>query len=198
MAKSIILDFEGAQSSFEHTKLDRAQLYGSRRRIPLDPEDQVCIRASLTVDGLYLLQSGMTAQGYFDEQGKWLQRSQLVGLDSDGNKLDVKPSTLGIAQKATAINPSELLRYTVNAIYILEPITLDSALASRMESGAVVRFGFNYGTDYHLETGFLVKNSEGYFCLVGEPITASWSEPGRIESIVTTEDSPDDLDFEMF
>jgi hypothetical protein len=100
---------------------------------------------------------------------------------------------------ATFTNANNSTSWTIEYVVVhADLITLDSALASRMESGAVVRFGFNYGTDYHLETGFLVKNSEGYFCLVGEPITASWSEPGRIESIVTTEDSPDDLDFEMF
>ena len=86
MAKPIVLEFEGAQSSFDLAKLDRARLYGARKRIPLDQSGQTCIKASLTTDGLYLLQSGMTAQGYFDEDGRWLQRSQLSGLDVDGSQ----------------------------------------------------------------------------------------------------------------
>ena len=106
MAKPIVLTYEGVQSSFDHAKLDRARLYGARKRIPLDQDGQTCVKAALTIDGLYLLQSGMTAQGYFDENGRWLQRSQLVGLDPDGHPLELKPSTLGVAVEAVVADPS--------------------------------------------------------------------------------------------
>ena len=198
MAKPIVLEFEGAQSSFDLAKLDRARLYGARKRIPLDQSGQTCIKASLTTDGLYLLQSGMTAQGYFDEDGRWLQRSQLSGLDVDGNVLELRPSTLGVTQIAVAVDPSELLRYTTDAIYLLEAIGVDGALDARLGAGEVFRFGFNYGSDFHLETAFLIKNAEGYFCLVGTPVLPAWSEPGRVELAANPEETSDDLDFEMF
>ena len=198
MAKPIVLEFEGAQSSFDLAKLDRARLYGARKRIPLDQNGQACIKAALTTDGLYLLQGGMTAQGYFDEDGRWLQRSQLSGLDVDGNVLELRPSTLGVAQTAAAVDPSELLRYTTDAIYLLEAIGVDRALDARLGAGEVFRFGFNYGSDFHLETAFLIKNAEGYFCLVGTPVLPAWSEPGRVELAASPEETSDDLDFEMF
>lgn len=198
MAKPIVLEFEGAQSSFDLAKLDRARLYGARKRIPLDQSGQTCIKASLTTDGLYLLQSGMTAQGYFDEDGRWLQRSQLSGLDVDGNVLELRPSTLGVCQTAVAVDPSELLRYTTDAIYLLEAIGVDGALDARLGAGEVFRFGFNYGSDFHLETAFLIKNADGYFCLVGTPMLPIWSEPGRVELAANPEETSDDLDFEMF
>ena len=198
MAKPIVLEFEGAQSSFDLAKLDRARLYGSRKRIPLDQNGQACIKAALTTDGLYLLQSGMTAQGYFDEDGRWLQRSQLSGLDVDGNVLELRPSTLGVTQIAVAVDPSELLRYTTVAIYLLEAIGVDGVLDARLGAGEVFRFGFNYGSDFHLETAFLIKNADGYFCLVGTPMLPIWSEPGRVELAASSEETSDDLDFEMF
>jgi hypothetical protein len=111
----------------------------------------------------------MTAQGYFDENGRWLQKSQLVGLDADGQPLEIKPSTLGVAQTLSAVDPAEMLRHTTAAVYQLDAATVDGALATRLEAGDVFKFGFNYGADYHLETAFLVKNAEGYFCLVGSP-----------------------------
>ena len=52
------------------------------------PDRPALLKAALTTDGLYLLQSGMTAQGYFDETGRSLQKSQLVGLDADGQPLE--------------------------------------------------------------------------------------------------------------
>lgn len=199
MAKPIVLTFEGAVSNFDHAKLDRTHLYGARKRIPLDHEGQPCVKASLTVDGLYLLQSGMTAQGYFDEEGRWLQRSQLVGLDPDGNALELKPSTLGVAREAVVADPSELLRHTIDAVYMLNPTAVDDALVRTLEAGDVVRFGFNYGADYHEESAFLLKNAEGYFCLVGTSVLPAWCEPGQVAVVEAAEEAAgDDLDFEMF
>jgi hypothetical protein len=97
----------------------------------MDQGGQPCEKAALTEDGLYLLQSGMTAQGYFDEGGRWLQRSELVGLEVDGTPLELKPSTLGVAQAAQAVDPPELLRHTINSVYALEPTAVDAGLATR-------------------------------------------------------------------
>ena len=199
MAKPIVLSVDGVESIFDHAKLDRARLYGARKRVPLDEAGSPCVKAALTVDGLYLLQAGMTSQGYFDEDGRWLQRSQLVGMDPDGNVLELKPSTLGIAVSAESVDPSELLRFTVNSVYMLTPSSLDGKLASRLEAGELFRFGFNYGSDYREETAFLVKNTDGYFCLVGVITIPSWCEPGQVAVVDSVdEESADELDFEMF
>lgn len=198
MAKPIVVALDGVESSFEHAKLERSRLYGARRRLPLDQNGQPCIKAALTTDGLYLLQGGMTAQGYFDETGRSLQRSQLVGLDADGQPLAIKPSTLGVAQALTPVDPSEVLRHTIDAVHVLDAATVDGALTLRLEAGEVFRFGFNYGADYHEETAFLLKNAEGCFCLVGVPMTPVWCEPGKVVMVEVSEESTDDLDFEMF
>jgi hypothetical protein len=198
MAKPIVISFNGAESNFDHAKVDRTKLYGARKRVPLDASESPCVKAALTADGLYLLQSGMTAQGYFDESGRWLQKADLVGLDADGNTLELKPSTLGTAQAAEEIDAAEVLRHTIDSVYALEPMTVDGGLQARLDAGAVFRFPFNYGADYHLETAFLVKNSEGCFCLVGVPFTATWAEPGKVASVEEMEAVEDDLDFDMF
>lgn len=198
MAKPIVVSLDGVQSSFDHTKLERHKLYGARKRIPLDQSGQPCVKAALTVDGQYLLQSGMTAQGYFDEGGRWLQKSELQGLDADGQPLELKPSTLGQAQELTPVAPAEVLRHVTDAVYPLQPIALDAALAARLDAGEIFRFGFNYGADYHLETAFLLSNMEGPFCLVGVPVLPVWSEPGLVAVAEAPEEVGDDLDFDMF
>lgn len=88
MAKPIVVSLDGIESSFDHIKLDRKRLCGERRRVPLDLLGETCVKSASTSDGLYLLQSGVTAQGYFDESGRWLQKSQLVGIGSDGQALE--------------------------------------------------------------------------------------------------------------
>jgi hypothetical protein len=198
MAKPIIVSVNGIESSFDHVKLERSRLYGSRRRLPLDQDGATCVKAALTVDGLYLLQAGMTAQGYFDEQGRPIARNELVGLDADGQPLPLKPSTLGVSQPATVVDPSEVLRCRIESVYMLDPLAVDDALATRLQGGEVIRFGFNYGADYHEESAFLLRNPDGYFCLIGSGLAPVWSEAGKVEVMEATETASDDLDFEMF
>lgn len=198
MAKPIIVSLDGIESSFDHIKLDRKRLYGERRRVPLDLSGEPCAKSALTSDGLYLLQSGMTAQGYFDESGRWLQKSQLVGIGSDGQALEPMPSTLGAAQPLELVEPDVLLEHVVESVYTLEATDLAAALQERLAAGDVFRFGFSYSADYKYSAAFLLKNTEGFFCLIGSPLTATWSEPGKLAEVIDTEDSSDDLDFEMF
>ena len=198
MAKPIIVSLNGTESAFDHAKVERKRLYGERRRVPLDADGEPCLKSALTADGQYLLQSGMTAQGYFDEEGRWLQKSQLVGIGSDGEPLQIQPSTLGLAQALEPTPPGTILEHTIEAVYGLDPLTVDGALMTRLEAGEVFKFGFNYSADYHQESAFLLKSTEGVFCLVGVPFTVSWSEPGKVADIAADEETSDDLDFEMF
>ena len=198
MAKPIVVSLDGIESSFDHVKLDRKRLYGERRRVPLDLTGEPCVKSALTSDGLYLLQSGMTAQGYFDESGRWLQKSQLVGIGSDGQALEPMPSTLGAVQPLELVEPDVLLEHVVESVYTLEATDLAAALQERLAAGDVFRFGFSYSADYKQSAAFLLKNTEGIFCLIGAPLTATWSDPGKLAEVVDAEDSSDDLDFEMF
>jgi hypothetical protein len=77
-------------------------------------------------------------------------------------------------------------------------LVLDAALQERLTNGEIFRFGFNYSADYKQETAFLLQNAEGFFCLVATPISTTWSEPGKLAELADTEESSDDLDFEMF
>lgn len=198
MAKPVVVSFNGAESSFDLAKVERKRLYGERRRIPLDADGENCIKSSLTTDGLYLLQSGMTAQGYFDESGRWLQKSQIVGIGVDGQVLEIQGSTLGVCQLLQPIDPSVILEHAIDAVYALDPIAVDASLQSSLDAGDAYRFGFNYSADYHQESAFLLKNTEGIFCLVGVPFTAVWSEPGKVTVADDELEASDDLDFEMF
>ena len=198
MARTVVCSLNEVDSTFNLLKLDRERLYGSRKRIVLDGLSQPCTKASLTVDGLYLLQTGMTAQGYFDESGRWLQKSELVGLDAEGDTLELEPSTLGVAQKLRLVQPSELLTHAVTSVYILEPTSLDATLEGCLDRGDIFAFDFNYSADYRTEKAFLLKNSEGVFALVCEPTHPKWCEPGSVTVLEDSAEVVDELDFDMF
>ncbi|MCB9568776.1 MAG: hypothetical protein H6710_16435 [Myxococcales bacterium] len=200
MAKPIIVNWKGVQSSFRLEKLDRAKLYGKRQRQVLDPGGERCERAELTRDGSLLIRSGMTAQGYFDGEGLWVANRDLVGLDEKGEPLPQVGSTLGVEQPlAGPVDPSEVLDLAVRSVYVLTPEGLDPDLQKRLLGGEVFRFPFNYRADYNAETAFLIGNKSGFFALVGQPAPGEWCE---LETVAaeTYDDAGDDdeLDFEMF
>ena len=84
MAKNIIVSLDGEESSFGFKAVDRASLYGKRRRIALDKDGNPCTRGSLLEDGSLLLKSGMSGQGYFlDARG--IGVFQHVRVDEEGH-----------------------------------------------------------------------------------------------------------------
>ncbi len=200
MAKAIIVTHNGEESRFDFAKLERAKLYGSRRRVALDATGAPCKRASLTQDGRFLLQSGMTAQGYLAADGRWIPNAELVGLDAEGRVVEKQPSTLGVAQPLAEVPPRDLFDLRVSSTYALTVQHLESGLQAALDAGKVFRFDFNYRGDFRPETAFLVKNDAGYFAIVGALATPIWIEPAASPPpIPAAEDAAsDDLDFEMF
>ena len=143
MAKPIIVNWGGVQSTFDHEKLDRAKLYGKRQRQILDPGDQRCERAELSRDGTLLIRSGMTAQGYFDEAGAWIPNARLVGLDAEGKPLPHVPSTLGEPQKMVGpVDASEIFDLAVRSVYVLSAAGLDPTPQAPLQAGKVFRLPF--------------------------------------------------------
>ncbi|MCB0919254.1 MAG: hypothetical protein KDC39_11890 [Actinobacteria bacterium] len=201
MSKPVVVSLNGQQSQFGLRAVKRSALYGRRRRVALDKDGNPCTRASLLADGSLLLQSGMTGQGYFTDDGSMYKLGDLTALSPEGEELPVAPSTLGVCQELTGpIDPTFLLDLRVQAVYLLDPTEVDDDLLQRLQAGELFSFGFNFRDDYHEETAVLLASSEGVFALVGDPIARSWA---ALETAATlpTEDAEaddDDLDFEMF
>lgn len=201
MARSIVVSLDGAVSSLGYARLDRAKLYATRKRLPLDSEGNPCVRAELSDDGSMLVSSGMTAQGYFNESGAWVPTKGLVGLDADGNALPLQPSTLDEAQALTEVEPEALLDVATATVYLIEPNEVDDALTAALDAGKIFRFNFNQRADYHMETAYLVANEHGIFVLVGDSVEVPWCVLDQPSVLVEDDDadsSDDDLDFEMF
>lgn len=200
MAKPIVLERGGAVSRFDFSKVTRAQVYGRKRRVPQGPDGEPCARASLAFDGSLLLRSGMTGQGYFEDDSHWIPAKELVGMDSEGKALPFVPSTLGEGQALEGPHsPRELLDLQVESVYALDPVEVEDSLATDLQAGKIYSFAFNYRGDYQAEKGFLVGNDEGFFALVGQIAEPEWCELDEIAPPVFDDEAEDDddIDFEM-
>jgi hypothetical protein len=199
MARTIVVSLDGKESSFGFAKLDRKKLYASRKRIPLDNDGEPCQRASLTDDGSMLVASGMTGQAYFDGTGRWVQNSELVGVDAEGNTVDKQPSTLGTPQPLTEVEPNALLDAAITTVYMLDTDEIDGALQSQLDDGKLFRFAFNMRADFHLETAYLLSNEHGTFVLLGDTYAVPWCTLDQpVMPLDDDDDDDDELDFEMF
>ena len=199
MAKNIIVSLDGEESSFGFKAVDRASLYGKRRRIALDKEGNPCTRGSLLEDGSLLLKSGMSGQGYFLEDGTFLKQSDLEGFDINWNPLTKAPSTLGEVQKLEGpVNPNDVLDLRVKTVYSLDPENFSAKLKTSLDEGNIFKFTFNYREDYHAETAFLMSNENGVFALIGDPVDYNWLSLNVVPVINDIEiDDAEELDFEM-
>lgn len=198
MPKGIVVAHDGTVSSFQIEKVERAKLYGARRRLAVDQKGRTCARAALTDDGQVLLRAGMTAQGWFDSDGRQIEQKAIGAEDADGNPLDLVPSTLGVEQPLEGpIAATEVLDLSLTAVYRIAPEQIDDTLAASLAAGEFWRFPFNYRPDYRSETGYLVQNADGIFALVGVPAPAEFLEPQAPPPLADDDDDDDDLDFEM-
>ena len=200
MAKTINLTYGAETAIFAYKPIDRAVLYGKRRRVAIDLNGKECAKASLLSDGSLLIRSGMTAQGYFTEDETWVPQSELEAINLDGTKPELFPATVGenvVAEKVSAV---EALSLRFDTTYSLEPEELPGGLKKELDSGSLFKFPFNPRADYQVETGILVSNENGYFALIGQEVEYQYSALSSVVSVVdeAASDSSDDLDFEMF
>lgn len=200
MAATINVSLDGALGVFSFSPVARADLYGRRRRIALDESGEPCSRAALLADGSMLLQSGMTAQGYFLPDEVWVPQGDLEAIQADGSPAERVASTLGETQPLTEITAEQLLDVHVHNVYLLEPETLAADLNAALDDGRLFSFPFNFRADYSIETGVLLSNDEGIWALIGYSLEATWQELATVTTMLeaSDDDAEDDLDFEMF
>ena len=200
MAKTINIKYQGESAVFSYRPIDRGALYGKRRRVAFDEKGNECTKASLLLDGSLLIKSGMTAQGYFTPDKVWVPQGELEAINADGTKPELFPATVGEEVEAEEIDPRDALDLRFTTTYSLEAESLPSGVKKALDAGTILKFPFNPKADYHVETGILVGNDNGYFALIGEKVEYVFVELASVLSVSeesASEDS-DDLDFEMF
>jgi hypothetical protein len=76
MAKQLVVTHAGTELAFGLTRIERSKIYGTRRRVVIDAQERPCVRAALSADGRTLIASGMTGQGHFTPDGRWVARGE--------------------------------------------------------------------------------------------------------------------------
>ena len=204
MARALEFAVKGQSFKAELTKVDRSALYGSVDVETRDRNGLRCTIATLASDGRTLIPSGGTALGTIAQDGRWLERADLVAVDARGNRLNTVASSfdapIALEGKTT---PERFLDHSIRLAYALDPVEpVPPALAADLDGGAIFKFDFSYRGGTKPDPAFLLKGADStLWLLVGAENNLNFvgfaQAGGLADTEVAAEAEVDELDFEM-
>ncbi len=200
MGRKINFKIEGNLLQSEIVKVDRTKLYGTSQKVVYDTNKEECVLSDL-YEGSIIHPKGSIGQVLIDEEGKSVSRSELIGFNIQGEKVEKVPSIFSIENSCKRVDIDKFLSSSIKSIYQLiideEQIEMWKKFFLNDE---IYLFEFNYREDYEGDDAFLISNEQGFFIGIGKSNEFEFLELSNI-SVEDTDDEidlEDDLDFSMF
>jgi hypothetical protein len=200
MGRKVNFKIEGSLLQSEIVKVDRTKLYGTSQKVVYDTNKEECVLSDL-YEGSIILPKGSIGQVLIDEEGKSISRSELIGFNIQGEKVEKVPSIFSIENRCKRVDIDKFLSSSIKSIYQLiideEQIEMWKKFFLNDE---IYLFEFNYREDYEGDDAFLISNEQGFFIGIGKSNEFEFLELSNI-SVEDTDDEidlEDDLDFSMF
>lgn len=200
MGRKVSFKIQGDLLESEIVKVDRTKIYGSSEKIVLDTNKEECVLSDLH-EGSTILPKGSVGQVLIDDTGNSVSRSELIGFNLQGEKVEKVPSIFSIENNCKKVEIDDLISSSIKSIYQLN---IDEDQIESWEKyfldDEVYLFEFNYREDYEGDDAFLISNEEGFFISVGKKNEFEFLELSNVSVEDTDEDIEieDDLDFSMF
>ena len=200
MAREICIALNGKSSKFGFSKISREKMYGSKKTVVVDGNNNPCVRGLIPIDGDVIIPKGGMSTIYINDNFEMFSRKDLEMYDSAGEKMEQIPGTLNIEQKAEIVDQQRLLDHTIASVYSLEPSEIDDSTQKVLDEGKILETSFNYYAGYNISNLFIMKTAEGIFGLVGEPTNFEYCSHDAGEVVVEEDEEEagfDDMDFGM-
>lgn len=194
MANVLQLRIGGKGYEASPVKVDRDKLYGFTEVRATDVSGGPCRSASLDPETSEIIPEGGVKIGMVDADGNWVERSELVAVDAEGNRLEMLPSSFGSPiELSRKVGVDEFLDHDWKSVYWLD----NPELARQLGSDIYV-FPFNYRADVNPNDGLLLASDGKAFLFVGEK-TAFEYVGIETEAVAEPEEggTEEDLDFSM-
>ena len=200
MGRKVNFKIEGSLLQSEIVKVDRTKLYGTSQKVVYDTNKEECVLSDL-YEGSIILPKGSIGQVLIDEDGKSVSRSELIGFNIQGEKVEKVPSIFSIENSCKRVDIDKFLSSSIKSIYQL---IIDEDQIEMWKkfflNDEIYLFEFNYREDYEGDDAFLISNEQGFFIGIGKSNELEFLELSNI-SLEDTDDAidlEDDLDFSMF
>ena len=200
MGRKVSFKIEGSLLESEIVKVDRTKLYGTSEKIVYDTNKEECVLSDL-YEGSIILPRGSVGQVLIDENGNSVSRSELIGFNLQGEKVEKVPSIFSIENNCKKVEIDDFISSSIKSIYqlVIDEDQIES-WKKYFTNNEVYLFEFNYREDYEGDDAFLISNEEGFFISVGKSNEFEYLELSNVSVEDTDEDIEieDDLDFSMF
>ena len=200
MGRKVSFKIEGSLLESEIVKVDRTKLYGTSEKIVYDTNKEECVLSDL-YEGSIILPRGSVGQVLIDENGNSVSRSELVGFNLQGEKVEKVPSIFSIENNCKNVRIDDFISSSIKSIYqlVIDEDQIES-WKKYFTKDEVYLFEFNYREDYEGDDAFLISNEDGFFISVGKSNEFEFLELSNVSVEDTDEDIEieDDLDFSMF
>lgn len=200
MGRKVSFKIEGSLLESEIVKVDRTKLYGTSEKIVYDTNKEECVLSDL-YEGSIILPKGSVGQVLIDENGNSVSRSELIGFNLQGEKVEKVPSIFSIENNCKKVEIDEFISSSIKSIYqlVIDEDQIET-WKKYFASNEVYFFEFNYREDYEGDDAFLISNEDGFFISVGKSNEFEFLELSNVSVEDTDEDIEieDDLDFSMF
>ncbi len=202
MARTLKFEFNNDSVEVGLEKVERKKIYGWVDKKAYTREGQECQLGSISSDGAHIFGKESFEQGYVDQNGEWLEKSNLVALNNDQEIIEKIPSSFKASIKLdNTMSVDDYLLYMSKSVYQLEA---NPALLERVKSASPELFYFDYCyiDSYSADVAFLLTNEDSLFMVVGEPTNFDFIGLSEIESFILLEDDEeeegdDEMDFGM-
>ena len=200
MGRKVSFKIEGSLLESEIVKVDRTKLYGTSEKIVYDTNKEECVLSDL-YEGSIILPRGSVGQVLIDENGNSVSRSELIGFNLQGEKVEKVPSIFSIENNCKKVEIDDFISSSIKSIYqlVIDEDQIES-WKKYFTKDEVYLFEFNYREDYEGDDAFLISNEVGFFISVGKSNEFEYLELSNVSVEDTDEDIEieDDLDFSMF
>ena len=198
MAKELIFKLFDTWFAATPVKLERKKVYGWTDTVATDKDGEECVSAYLSPDDSLVIPSGGLKQATIDNDGRWIDKSELIAYSEDGeNILPVLASSfdapIELNTKATI---EEFLDNDWESVYKL----VNPDLAAAVDDD-IYKFEFSYRGGTNHNDAYLLNTPGGLFLFAGDkqefPLV-SLAEETTIDDNEEPEKEIDELDFSMF
>lgn len=204
MPRSLKFKYGSDEFDLELNKVDRSKLYGSVDLETRDHEGNRCSLATLANDGKTLIPYGGTAFGYVNDDGEWLERSELSPVDLSGEPLEVLPSSFDLTIELNVKSPiDEFLNHSMRLCYALRSEQeINKDLLKSLCQGDIYRFEFLYREGVGADPAFVMATEDSQiWMMVGRSTSIDFVGLDQAAVSFVDDDSEveeaDEFDFEM-
>tara|TARA_B100000963_G_scaffold334313_1_gene327410 strand:- start:86 stop:691 length:606 start_codon:yes stop_codon:yes gene_type:complete len=201
MARKAEFLFSGKSIKAELQKVDRKKIYGWSSTEVFDKNGSKCKLAGLA-EGRYVMPSGSTSLVSLNSKGEAVSKSELIGVDAEGEKVAKVPSIYDEKVVLREATIDEYFSVAVKSVYQLHIDENKQALIDELNTGKIYYFIFNYRADYEGDDAFLIGNENEVFAVTGMRAELEFIGLEDNEQELAPEQTEaaeeDDMDFAMF